>query len=162
MFKSKVFPTCRGVHTHVNRKVIPLWSQCWFWKVLLLTGFSYKKYPPRYIYFVIKFLPFIFLHFRAGYSIFLLLKSSEFTKSAVSAISMNICSILAWHCMNLTEKFFRPLFLNFTKIQKSNIKYHFAENRRTNFRLLITPFLPFVFSGSMIKAYIHDRSPKYA
>lgn len=162
MFKSKVFPTCKGVHPHVNTKVIPLWNQCWIWKVLLLTGFSYKKYPSRYTYFVIKFLFLIFLHFRAGYSIFLLLKSTEFRKSAIAAISMNICSILAWHCMNPTEKYLRPLCLNVTKIQKSNMKYHFAENRRTNLRLLITLLLPFVFSGSMIKAYIYDRSPEYA
>lgn len=162
MFHKKVFPTYNNVHQQANGIDTPLWNRCWIWKVLLVTGFYHKKYPSRYTYFAIKFLPFIFLHFRAGFSIFLLSKSGKFTKSSVAAITMNICSIFAWHCMNCSEKYFRPLFMHITKIQKSNMNYQFAENRRTNMRLLMALFLPFVFSGSMIKAYIYDRNPKYA
>lgn len=72
---SKVFSTYQDVQKNKNNDVISTWNQCWIWKVLLLTGLYHKKYTSRFTYFLIKSLPFIFLHFRAVFSIFLLSRS---------------------------------------------------------------------------------------
>lgn len=162
IFHSKVFSIDKDGQKNINNNNIALWNRCWIWKFLLMTGIYNKKYSSRFTYFLIKLLPFIFLHFRAAFSIFLLSRSGTFTKSSVAAITMNICSIFAWHCMNFPEKYFRQFYVHIKKIQKRNIKYQLAENRKTNIRLLIAFLVPFIFSGSMIKAYSYERSEKYA
>ena len=64
--------------------------------------------------------------------------------------------------MVFTEKYFKPLCDVIEKIMMSTNKCQYKENRKTNVALIITFFLPFIFSGSMVYAYTHEKSQSYA
>lgn len=138
------------------------WDECWLWKVLLSTGFSRKKYKTRFMQLLLKLFSFAFLHCRAAFSIFLLSRGKEFTKSSVAAITINLCSLFTWYSMNFTEKYFRSLCTVMEKIQKSTTEYQCIENRKTNLQLLIAFLIPLIFSASMVNAYTQERNRIYA